>query len=201
VFLALAAYQWIERPIHKSKIAFRYPLRRIAAGATGVAALTAIGLGLGALPPPVDVRARTIAIEAAGHDLGRNYPDGCHLRFDQTALPPCIYGDQNAARTVVLFGDSHAAEWFNPLSAAAAATSWKMVAATKTSCPAVDVAIWYPPAKIPYTQSSTWREDVLAALERQPPAAVIIADYSRYYGWIEDRATGRLLDDRAATAA
>ena len=201
ILLALAAYKWIERPIHRSQIAFQHPLRRVAAGAAGVAALATVGLGLGALPPPLDVRARTIAIEAAAHDFGRNYPDDCHLTTEQTALPPCVYGDPRATRTVVLFGDSHAAEWFNPLVAAASSNGWKVVAWTKTSCPAADIAIWYPAAKVPYPQCDVWRNNVLAALSRQPPSAVIIGDFSRYYGWIEDRATGRLLNDTEATAA
>lgn len=199
--LALGAYKWVERPIHRSKLAVRYPLRRIVAGAAGVAVVAAVGFGLGTLPPPVDVRARTTAIEAAAHDFGRNYPDGCHLTLQQTALPPCIYGDTQATRTVVLFGDSHAAEWFNPLVAAATATGWKVIAWTKTSCPAADVAIWYPAAKISYPQCDKWRSEVLAALSKDPPQKIIIADFSRYYGWIEDRATGKLLDDADATAA
>jgi len=198
--LALAAYQLVERPIHRSSIGFRAPLRCLAAGVAGVAAVFAIGLGVGAAPPPLEVRVRTEAIEAAAHDFGRNYPDDCHLTFEQIDQPPCEYGDLSASKTVVLFGDSHAAQWFNPLVAAAVRTGWKVKAWTKTSCPAADVDIWYPPSKATYTQCQIWRSKILAAMIKDPPSAIIIGDYSRYFGWIEDRRTGAVLDDdQAAT--
>ena len=40
------------------------------------------------------------------------YDDGCHL--DQSSDKPgeCVFGDPEASATVVLMGDSHAAQWF-----------------------------------------------------------------------------------------
>ena len=37
---------------------------------------------------------------------------GCHVRVAGRTSPLCEYGDTSANRTMVLFGDSHAASWF-----------------------------------------------------------------------------------------
>ena len=43
------------------------------------------------------------------------YADGCHLNPPETEVPECIYGNPSSKTTVVLFGDSHAMQWFPAL--------------------------------------------------------------------------------------
>ena len=40
------------------------------------------------------------------------YADGCHLNPPETEVPECVYGNPSSKTTVVLFGDSHAMQWF-----------------------------------------------------------------------------------------
>ncbi|WP_328345198.1 hypothetical protein [Streptomyces violaceus] len=43
------------------------------------------------------------------------YRDGCHVDHAATGTRSCVYGDRASSRTVVPFGDSHAAQWFPAL--------------------------------------------------------------------------------------
>lgn len=84
----------------------------------------------------------------------------------------------------MLFGDSHAARWFEPIKIAAEESGWRFSTRTKTSCPIVIVDMWYPPRKATYDECSEWRAAVLAEIARSQPDVLIIANYSNYDGWI-----------------
>ena len=43
------------------------------------------------------------------------YYDGCLVGIDGTNSNKCLYGDPTANRTLILFGDSHAMQYFPPL--------------------------------------------------------------------------------------
>lgn len=195
--LAVVAYKFVEEPIHRSESMPLPALRLITAVAT-----LALIISLGNL---IDVTlrispsgARTTSIAAAQNDFGQNYTDHCHLDFDSTTQPPCVYGESGASQTVVLFGDSHAAQWFAPLVKAATQAKWKVLVRTKTSCPSADASMWYPPGKIPYAACSKWRAAVTEEISQLRPDLIILANYSHYYGWLRDPNTGEVLDRPAA---
>ena len=59
--------------------------------------------------------------EQARQDTGRIYDNGCYAKREDSTPPSpgeCIYGDPEG-RSVVLFGDSHAAQWFEAMAALA----------------------------------------------------------------------------------
>ncbi len=70
----------------------------------------------------------------------RSYSDGCHRTKGQTTVKTCIYGDRRGSRSVVLFGDSHAAMWLPALESIAARRGWKLYSVTKSACPVAKVA-------------------------------------------------------------
>ncbi|MFI0721653.1 SGNH hydrolase domain-containing protein [Streptomyces sp. NPDC021224] len=69
------------------------------------------------------------------------YRDGCHVGYASTKAPDCVYGDPRSDTEVVLFGDSHAAQWFPALERLAGERHWKLISLTKASCkvPAVSI--------------------------------------------------------------
>lgn len=70
------------------------------------------------------------------------YIDGCQL--DKAAVAPrsdCIYGDKSAKRSVVLLGDSHAAQWFPAVDKWANLRSYRLIVMTKSSCPAAALSL------------------------------------------------------------
>ncbi|MEW2076361.1 acyltransferase family protein [Streptomyces sp. NPDC012403] len=101
------------------------------------------------------------------------YRDGCHVDHDSTRTPSCVYGDPASSRTVVLFGDSHAAQWFPALQRLATARGWKLVSLTKASCKVADVTIISDHE--PYTACDTWRSHAVAKINTLHPALVVVS--------------------------
>ncbi|MFE2043480.1 acyltransferase family protein [Streptomyces sp. NPDC059477] len=101
------------------------------------------------------------------------YRDGCHVGYAGTQSPSCVYGDPGSDTVVVLFGDSHAAQWFPALDALARTHHWKLVSLTKASC---------KPARVttvqnggPYSACDTWRTRALARIAALDPSLVIVS--------------------------
>src|SRR5690606_10377108 len=79
----------------------------------------------------------------AGDDRPKIYEgddEACHIEFEQTEWPDrCEFGDTDSDKTVVLIGDSHAAQWFPALESIAQENGWKLLTRTKSSCTPVSV--------------------------------------------------------------
>ena len=101
------------------------------------------------------------------------YTDGCHVDYASVATPPCVYGDSTSDRTVVLFGDSHAAQWFPAMQLLAKAHGWKLVSLTKASCKVAAVTI--VSSGKPYTTCDTWRSAAIAKINALHPALVVVS--------------------------
>jgi len=127
---------------------------------------------------PSDLRP---GLDVAHGDKAAPFLDGCHLGYDGTASPPCAYGDVTAAREVVLFGDSHATQWFPPLQRMAAARRTKLVDLTKSICPPVEIPVWQPGQGRPYRECEQWRAAVLERVRTEHPGLVVLG-VARHYG-------------------
>lgn len=103
------------------------------------------------------------------------YANGCHLGFGPTTAPgACAYGDVDATTTVVLFGDSHAAQWFPALDSIATEQGWRLLSRTKSSCSPVSVTVASSTHEGEYEECTTWRANVLDEIDEIKPALVII---------------------------
>ena len=121
----------------------------------------------------------------ARDDLPRIYGDGCHLSVPETASPACVFGSVASEQVIVLFGDSHAAQWFPALERLASSHGWRLVSLTKSSCPAADVTIWSTSLKREYSECDEWRRAALERIAREHPWLVVISDSREYTLWSE----------------
>ncbi|WP_229702525.1 acyltransferase family protein [Streptomyces albiflavescens] len=101
------------------------------------------------------------------------YRDGCHVNYASTRTPTCVYGSRSADKVVVLFGDSHAAQWFPALNRLAQAHRWKLVSLTKASCKVAAVTIIQ--GGKPYVSCDAWRSRALAKIKDLRPSLVIVS--------------------------
>lgn len=182
--LASAAYFVVERPVHHMKLRSYNAYKVILIGIAGAVLAATAAKGVTVLPSRTDV-AVAARIAEASEDQGENYKNGCHLEYDIIDQKPCRFGHLGGPR-VVLFGDSHAAQWYEPLIKAGDEAGWEVVVWTKSSCPAADVTIWYRPSRSIYEQCNEWRAQRLRALKDNPPKLVVLGNSTRYYGWIYD---------------
>jgi peptidoglycan/LPS O-acetylase OafA/YrhL len=124
------------------------------------------------LSPPLDAMASA---------LPRTIADGCELAYGRDQINPCIYGDRSSHTTVVLFGDSHAAHWFDALNSLSQQHHWRLVVITKEGC---------TPAEVTFRDDATslcarWRERATARIAALHPALVIVS----WARWIQPEAT------------
>ncbi|WP_127360055.1 acyltransferase family protein [Actinacidiphila soli] len=142
-----------------------------------------------ALTTAPDSQARlTQLLETSGPDLPGNlsptvakikdnksaiYRDGCHANYEAEEAKPCFYGDPSSDQTIVLFGDSHAAQWFPALDRLAGEHHWKLVSLTKASCKMAEVTIIRNGK--PYASCDTWRQNAIAAIEELRPTLVLVS--------------------------
>ena len=107
------------------------------------------------------------------------YGDGCHVNYGETKSGYCTYGDKESSNTIVLYGDSHAAQWFPVLEKMAIERGFKLVSLTKSACPAVD-------AKRPdqgafkMVHCTKWRENSIKRITEIQPLAVITSSFQYF---------------------
>ena len=97
----------------------------------------------------------------------------CGLGAPETTSPDCVDGDPQSATTVVLFGDSHAMQWFAALEQTALLRHWRLVTLVKAGCPYEDVTVMHGPGV--YGECDVWRANSLARIAAEHPALVVVS--------------------------
>ncbi|RRR96453.1 acyltransferase family protein [Glycomyces terrestris] len=177
----------------------------VACSLLGIAMVLTLTLGFGKVPPqeePVDLEAveevedvseielrlqEGLAVTTVPADLEPSltsvasdepeiYGDGCHLdAWTESLLDGCAFGAPDSGTTVMLFGDSHAAQWFPALEPIAVEQGWRLVTRTKSACTPASTTVSNETVGGEYTSCSDWRENVLAEIEEVRPAMVILS--------------------------
>ena len=115
------------------------------------------------------------------------YSDGCHVDASATAPGACVYGDPSSSTRVVLFGDSHAAQWFPALERLAVEHGWRLESMTKSACATADATVWNRIVKRAYTECDEWRQAALDRIAAEHPALVVVSNSAATRSW----STGR----------
>ena len=121
------------------------------------------------------------ALDRAYRSKAQPFLDGCDNSFTDAEVHPCTYGPTTAATTIVMFGDSHAAEWFPAVDGAAESRGWRIVNLSKATCPPIALPIYSPVLHRQFHECDSWRSAALARIEQERPSVVII-DVTRHYG-------------------
>lgn len=103
------------------------------------------------------------------------YTDDCALTMaDEVQTQPCLYGDTAADLTVVLFGDSHVAQWFPALESIAVKHHWRLFVFTKNACKVSQITIEYNGG--PYSTCDNWRAVTIDKIRKLEPELVITSN-------------------------
>ena len=121
----------------------------------------------------------------ASSDLPAPEDDGCLDGYTDAAVHSCVYGDTSSATNIVLFGDSHALQWFPAIDNLANQQNDAVVVMTKATCPPIDVTVYNPDLGRTYTECDRWKKAELARMATLHPAVVILG-FSREYGIPDD---------------
>lgn len=102
----------------------------------------------------------------ASDDKGRLWYDGCLTRAKNRTSKTCEYGNPDSDTTVVVFGDSHALQYFPAMLKLAERHDWRLVGLTRASCPIGEVD--YQPT------CNAWRENTLRRIERTEKPDLVV---------------------------
>jgi peptidoglycan/LPS O-acetylase OafA/YrhL len=117
----------------------------------------------------------TPRLDVAKQDWPRLYQDKCDPPLTSSEVKTCGYGDPKGVETVVVFGDSHAGQWFPALEAIAKERRWRLIPMTKNACTPASVMINLRELKRNYTECVQWRANVLTKLAALKPSRVIMS--------------------------
>ncbi len=148
-------------------------------------------------PVPANIRP---AIARAARDFPKPYFDGCHVEQDG-GLPDeigCTYGRIDGAKTIVLFGDSHALSWFPAVEKMALRKGWRLISLTMSACTPADIPAYMPKNGTVSEPCAEWRDATLGLIELLRPAVVLAAGTR---GFATTDASGTVLTGAARTAA
>lgn len=172
IILSASTYKFFENPIRKAQVS-----RRKVASSAILAGLALSGFAFvlnANSASALDLR--TIRLQP------KIYEDGCQL--DKQATTPkdtCIYGDSSANRSIVLFGDSHAAQWFPAIDSWAKTRNYRLIVMTKSSCPAIALPLKDNGAfKAMLCQK--FRANALENIKKIKPDLVIVGNFEHYDG-------------------
>ena len=107
------------------------------------------------------------------------YDDGCHVNNGETVSPDCRYGSKGADKKIVLFGDSHAAQWFPALEKLASEKNFELISLTKSACPAPAV-LKIDSGEYKNADCSAWRQNSIKRIAKEKPYAVIFSGFQHF---------------------
>ena len=107
------------------------------------------------------------------------YEDGCHANYAETKSDACEYAKLDSQKTMVLYGDSHAAQWFPALSEIASRSGYKLVSLTKSACPSVDV-VRSDQGAFKMSRCKKWREDSIQRIMKMKPDVLVMSSFQYF---------------------
>ena len=176
VLFADLTNRFVEEPLRVKDISPRRLIQFV-----GLAMVLSVLLGLGIMKTTtssilVDGKQTTLAsIEARPI----TYENGCHLNYHQSISPLCEFGKLDSTKTVVLYGDSHAAQWFPALNKLADEKGFKLVNLTKSACPSIAVTRTSVGA-FQMKNCEEWRSSAISRIAVMKPDLVILSSFEHY---------------------
>jgi hypothetical protein len=109
----------------------------------------------------------------------RIYEEGCHAQAGERKARACSFGPTDAPYSVLLIGDSHAAQWFPALETIAQREGWRLYSLTKSACPVPDTPIIVRGKRL--RDCPPWRDDAFDLVAELHPDLVVAASLGRIY--------------------
>lgn len=179
IFLAHLTHRYIEQPLRHKDLSPR-KIYRGAIALTLVSAVISIGITLTS-SDQITIRGVTTTKFSLAEVMQRPgvYDDTCHVNYGENKSGYCTYGDTKSKKVIVLYGDSHAAQWFPALREIANANNFKLISLTKSACPAVQSERANQGA-FKMLDCTEWRENSINRIAAIKPMAVITTSFAHF---------------------
>lgn len=200
--LAWLSYRYIETPFRTRRtFTSRRPRTALSVALAASALLVAVALGAGAVvaqripraaapvtalegtdlvPGPTGAATvptdLTPALATSGGDVPEIYATGCHRSLTSTDTSGCWFGPVEAP-TFVLFGDSHAAQWYPALKVLADAGEIRLGVFTHSGC----AAAYAGTERAQSTECRAWRDGAIGVIRAAHPRAVLLGSFGNAF--------------------
>ena len=177
VVLADLTHRFIEEPLRHAQLPARTVVR------TGVlATVVSITMGLAINLSSTDKITLKDGTQFSLNQIMAKpivYDDGCHVNNGETTSPDCTYGVRGADKKIVLFGDSHAAQWFPTLEKLANEQNFELISLTKSACPGPAVKK-VDTGEYKNADCFAWRDYAFKRIASIKPDAVIVSGFQHF---------------------
>jgi hypothetical protein len=176
VILADLTTRYVEEPIRIMQFSVRQVVN-----STVIAMALAILIGFGiakSTTSSILVDGKQITL-ASIESRPSPYDDGCHLNYQQSVSPLCEFGKLTGRKTVVLYGDSHAVQWFPALEKLALEKGFKLITLTKSACPSIDV-VRESVGAFKMSNCAAWRENAIKRITAAKPDLIILSSFEHF---------------------
>ena len=178
IVLADLTHRFIEEPFRKRKIASISIFRR-----SGAITLVSVLIGTAIIfssTDKIDISGINGAVSLAQIKARPLvYADGCHANYAQTESGKCEYAKMDSQKTMVLYGDSHAAQWFPALVEIASRSGYKLISLTKSACPSVDT-VRLDQGGFKMSRCKQWRINTIKRIQNIKPDVLIMSSFQYF---------------------
>ena len=137
--VAYVTYRYVENPIRRDPALIKSPKLTLALGGA-LAALSLVTAELALhFASHMNNSPQMQGLSTTRGDFAEMSRRECVSADGSSTVKMCTFGTPASATNVVLFGDSHAAQWFDSMTEIAQRNHWKLTTVIKLGCAAVDV--------------------------------------------------------------
>ncbi len=173
---AAFTFTFVERPIRANPYLGARSALTLGAAAGATLLTVAASWALLHFGEELTTDRRLESISAATTDVADISPKACWSQGATAEVRICEFGASGSPRSVVLFGDSHAIQWFNPFRTAANAKAWRLITVLRPGCAASDINPHHSSAV--YKECNEWRTRAIEKIVAIHPSAVVMASYN-----------------------
>jgi peptidoglycan/LPS O-acetylase OafA/YrhL len=178
IILANLTYRFVEQPIRYAKLDTNTVYKTVAATFITITLISTVIMSTSTTKFYVKEANKTFdLIDITAQPIV--YSDGCHAVYGEITLGDCAYGDLSSSKLIVLFGDSHAAQWFEPLNEIAIKDGYKLISLTKSSCPAIALPR-VSEGSYKKEECASWQRNSIKRIKELTPEFVVISSFSHY---------------------
>lgn len=183
--LALAAlvHRGIENPLRAAPALKRSHRRTLTLGiALTLIPITIVASARAQGADRSGVGELTMTAEQARGDEPTQGSRSCYRRITSPALgTPCVVGDPEGGKTVVMFGDSKALQWVPAIDAIGVARGWRVLFFGKSGCTVASVPLHSPRLERPYRECARWADAFRSAIARLGAVDLFVTGRSTGY--------------------
>lgn len=177
LLIAHMTFIYLERPVRESRFLSTRTWLSLSSAAGAILLTVAASWGLlifGRQQLILDEKFRGIG--AAAMDVADISPHDCWSQGRFFDVKVCEFGTPATAPALVLFGDSHALQWVNPLRSATSLEAWRLITVLRPGCTASDII--FSDLPLANRNCKEWRDQAIEKILALHPAAIAMASFN-----------------------